>query len=96
MKDDGKIHCWKCQADKPVGDFYDEDGNPSTRCRECREKEELHTTPQTPYARKASGKISTDEINRLLQEREQEAKRRMHEAPTDPPPAPDSDDELEE
>lgn len=56
------VYCRICKQDKEPKEFIDDEGNYSTRCKECRfkEVENLKTGPQTPDARKASGRWRID------------------------------------
>lgn len=84
------IYCRECKKDRPYQDFVDVDGRLSTRCDSCRRA--AVTGPQSPQARRASGQIRVDEIQRLLAERDREA---AAEADTLPPPPPDGVDSGE-
>lgn len=66
------VYCRECKLEKNWRSFLDDEGNVSTRCEECRKKST--TGAQTPYAKRASGKISVEEVKRLLEAKEKEKK----------------------
>ena len=83
----GGVACRQCGFPKHWSEFLDDERRLSTRCRTCRDG--ATTGPQTPYARRASGLISTAEVEKILRERDAEAD-------TLPPPPPtEGDDEPE-
>ncbi len=88
---DGGIYCFQCKKDRPAKLFIDAEGRYSRRCSICRDAEDsIETGRQTPHSRKASGQISSDEVKRLLEEREREE---AAEADTLRPPPPDDPEE---